>query len=537
MWLKESQKFRKNQNQGVQEEQMVQDPPVQGSQAQNENLEQPQQQQPQVQVPPVAGQPHQVFGISEFMRLSPKVFKKSTAADDAESWLENAEKAFEAMNCNRNEDRVKYATYITLYRMHQEFTQLVLGDMTVDDYEVEFDRLARCVPSLVPDDEAKRNNFEFGLAMYLKKGIAGSTAPESYEDLVKRAKKLEVVHQEARAYAQANQKKRNREGENKGQARRDHPRVSKRPNLLPSKSLEESKEIMGAIRISQHRIDQMPLNVNVVERTTLLRLVGGILGLVSDVSRAAPVNSQGQQRNERPRVLARAYALTHQDAQAVGTVVSGTLPIAFSYSYVLFDSGATHSFVSSAFVTLHCLPTSPLDYDLCVSTPIGKEILTNRISKMCHVRIGNRELLAELILLEMSDFDVILGMEWLSTHYALVHCYKKVVNFEIPGEEKFCFEGSGAHSTPMVLSTMQACRLLRQGCKAFLASVVEANDNEMKIENIPVVREFPDAFPEDLPGLPPNREVEFSIDLTPGTAPISKAPYRMAPLEMKELKT
>ncbi|XP_077247234.1 uncharacterized protein LOC143886951 [Tasmannia lanceolata] len=155
---------------------------------------------------------------------------------------------------------------------------------------------------------------------------------------------------------------------------------------------------------------------------------------------------------------------------------------------------------------------------------------------MCPVRIGNRELLADLILLELSDFDVILGMDWLSIHNALVDCYKKEVNFEISGEDKFCFEGSGAHSTPIVLSAMKACRLLRQGCEAFLASVVQIDDNDMKIENIPVVREFPDVFPEDLPGLPLNREVEFTVDLVLGTAPISKAPYCMAHLEMKELK-
>ncbi|XP_077242535.1 uncharacterized protein LOC143883058 [Tasmannia lanceolata] len=156
---------------------------------------------------------------------------------------------------------------------------------------------------------------------------------------------------------------------------------------------------------------------------------------------------------------------------------------------------------------------------------------------MCPVRIENRELLADLILLELSDFNMIMGMDWLSTHHALVDCNKKVVTFEIPGEEKFYFEGSGAHLTPIVLSAIQACRLLRQGCKAFMASVVEINDIDMKIENIPIVREFTDVFPEDLPGLPPNREVEFTVDVAPGTAPISKAPYCMAPLEMTELKS
>ncbi|XP_077217941.1 uncharacterized protein LOC143852443 [Tasmannia lanceolata] len=163
--------------------------------------------------------------------------------------------------------------------------------------------------------------------------------------------------------------------------------------------------------------------------------------------------------------------------------------------------------------------------------------MANRASKMCPIRIRNREMLADLILLELSDFDVILGMDWLSIHYALIDYNKKVVNFEIPGEEKFCFEGSGAHSTPMVLSAMQACRLLRQGCEAFLASVVEVNDNDMKIENIPVVREFTDVFLEDLLGLPPSREIEFTIDLALRTSPISKAPYRMAHLKMKELKS
>ncbi|XP_077228324.1 uncharacterized protein LOC143861265 [Tasmannia lanceolata] len=442
--------------------------------------------------------------------------------------------------------------------MHQEFTQLVQGDMTVDDYEAEFDRLARFVPSLVPDDEAKRNKFEFGLAMYLKKRIVGSTAPESYENLVERTKKLEAVHQEARAYAQANQKKGNREGENKGQAPRGSAPSQQPPKLPAFKEPRGKQGNRGGYQKKSasnrpvapkcercgknhptetcrwntgacfqcgeigHRIAECPHPVGdaqSVQGTPTVR--AQTVQTQTIQSRAAPVNSQGQQRNERPPVPARVYVLTHQDAQAVGTVVSGTLPIASSYDYALFDSGATHSFVSSAFATLHCLPTSPLDYDVCVSTPIGKEILTNRICKMCPVRIGNRELLAELILLDMSDFDVILGMDWLSTHYALVDCYKKVVNFEILGEEKFCFEGSGAHSTPMVLSAMQACRLLIQGCEAFLASVVEVNDNEMKIENIPVVREFPDVFPEDLPGLPPNREVEFSVDLAPGTVSIS----------------
>ena len=86
-----------------------------------------------------------------------------------------------------------------------------------------------------------------------------------------------------------------------------------------------------------------------------------------------------------------------------------------------------------------------------------------------------------------------------------------------------------------VILALQASSLLRKGCQGFLAYVVN-EENDLKLEYIPIVRDYPDVFPEDLPGLPPEREVEFTIDLAPGTTPISKAPYRMAPMELKELK-
>ena len=78
---------------------------------------------------------------------------------------------------------------------------------------------------------------------------------------------------------------------------------------------------------------------------------------------------------------------------------------------------------------------------------------------------------------------------------------------------------------------------MRQGYQGFLASILDTNRTDIKIETIPVVNEFSDVFSEDLPGLPPDRDVEFAIDVMPDTTPISKAPYRIAPAEMKELKT
>ncbi|XP_077239760.1 uncharacterized protein LOC143880673 [Tasmannia lanceolata] len=411
--------------------------------------------------------------------------------------------------------------------MQRDFSKLAQGNMTVDEYEAEFDRLARHVPTMVPDENAKRNKFEHGLAMYIRKGIAGSNAPETYTELVDRAKKLEAVHAEDRELTQANQKKRGRDNDFRG------GQTSK--GLAPyqpsgkHQSFQESsgRSINFGNKKNQdnHQIKSEPSKTLAIrcERcgknhpTETCRWTLGACFKCGEI---------GHKITECPMM----------DAQTAGTVVSGTLPVASLYAYVLFDSGASHSFVSSSYAMLHSLSVMPMNHDLCVSKLVGRDLVANSVSKMCPIRICDRELVANMILLDLYDFDVILGMDCLSAHHALVDCNKKIVNFEIPGEERFCFEGSGALSTPVILSAMQACRLLRQGCEAFLASVVEVESNDVKVEDIPVVNEFVDVFPEDLPGLPPDREVEFTVDLAPSTTPISKAPYWMAPVEMRELK-
>ncbi|XP_074376952.1 uncharacterized protein LOC141718465 [Apium graveolens] len=81
------------------------------------------------------------------------------------------------------------------------------------------------------------------------------------------------------------------------------------------------------------------------------------------------------------------------------------------------------------------------------------------------------------------------------------------------------------------------CDIIIEGCEAYLAHVKDVEEESLKIEDIPVVNEFPDVFPDELPGLRPDREIEFMFDLAPGTEPVSKAPYRMTPIEIKELAT
>ncbi|XP_075655243.1 uncharacterized protein LOC142625481 [Castanea sativa] len=138
-------------------------------------------------------------------------------------------------------------------------------------------------------------------------------------------------------------------------------------------------------------------------------------------------------------------------------------------------------------------------------------VVTDSVYKFCVVKIANRELLANLTLLEMQDFDLIFMMDWLAVHYVIVDCHKKKVIFQVPSEIEFCFVGSGAYTTPQVISALQARRMMKQGCKGYLITVRGTQQGELKLEDILVVREFPDVFSEDLSGLPPNREIEFSI--------------------------
>ena len=243
------------------------------------------------------------------------------------------------------------------------------------------------------------------------------------------------------------------------------------------------------------------------------------------------------QVEEPKKVPARVFALTQAEADASPSVVSGNILIAGIPTNALIDSGATHSFASLKYVRKLGRPLDNLNVRYSVSLPSGELMNSDKIIRGCTVLIDGRELFVDLIVLDMPGYDVILGMDWLSKYHATIDCVKKVVAFQPPGKEEFLFVGSTKKLRTPIISAMKARRLLDSGCIGFLASVMDVYlEQSMKLGDVPVVNEFLEVFLEDLPGLPPDREIEFVIDLIPGTAPISKAPYRMAPSELKELK-
>nr|GFB16084.1 hypothetical protein [Tanacetum cinerariifolium] len=138
--------------------------------------------------------------------------------------------------------------------------------------------------------------------------------------------------------------------------------------------------------------------------------------------------------------------------------------------------------------------------------------------------------------LDMCEFDIILGMDWLTDHHATIDCRSYRVIFGDIHAPEFIYHGSLLGKSMQIISALQARTLLSHGCEGLLATIHDTTSNVSSIHDQLIVSEFPDVFPYELPGIPPVCEVEFSIELIPGAEPISKAPYRMAPIELKELK-
>ncbi|GJW21659.1 putative reverse transcriptase domain-containing protein [Tanacetum coccineum] len=179
---------------------------------------------------------------------------------------------------------------------------------------------------------------------------------------------------------------------------------------------------------------------------------------------------------------------------------------------------------------------TPLIERVIISTPMKNHMLIDHEYVNCPIRFDDRVRPANLLPIHMLDFDVILGMDWLASHRATIDCYARTVIFGNVRQPEFVYHGSSPLKSVKLISAMKARTLISHGCQGFLASVMDTSLESPNIENLSVVREFADVFPDELPGLPPAREIEFGIELIPGAEPISKAPYRMAPVELKELK-
>nr|CAD1824746.1 unnamed protein product [Ananas comosus var. bracteatus] len=177
----------------------------------------------------------------------------------------------------------------------------------------------------------------------------------------------------------------------------------------------------------------------------------------------------------------------------------------------------------------------PLNTPLRIETP-GGDLEADRCIPLYPVILDDRSFLANLVELPIKIFDVVLGMDWLTRHHATIDCERRTVTFNEPDKEVFIYRACKSSYFISTISSARAKRLMNAGCVAYLASVDVTRRAAPPFEEIPIVREFPDVFPAELLGMPQDREIEFFIELVPGTVLISKAPYHMTFAELKELK-
>ncbi|GKB71396.1 putative reverse transcriptase domain-containing protein [Tanacetum coccineum] len=219
---------------------------------------------------------------------------------------------------------------------------------------------------------------------------------------------------------------------------------------------------------------------------------------------------KGHYKNQCPKANnsahGRAYMLRDKNAHQGPNVVTSTFLLNQHLARVLFDSGADKSFVSISLASMLNIPPITLDTTYDIEMANGNLVGTNTIIQGCTLILLNQPFKIDLMPIKLGSFDVVIGMDWLSKYHARILYDEKVVHIPINGETL----------------------IIR-------AQVMEKKLDERQLEDIPVVREFPEVFLEDLLGLPPVRQVEFQIDLMPRAEPLARAPYRLAPSEMQEL--
>jgi hypothetical protein len=196
-------------------------------------------------------------------------------------------------------------------------------------------------------------------------------------------------------------------------------------------------------------------------------------------------------------------------------VMMGTFLVANHPAVILFDSGASHTFISKKFVEQDCIPYNESREGFIIHWP-GGQIFTKEVAFHVPITLAERDFPTNMIVLKGQDIDAILAMNWLAQHKAILNTDLRTIRLSYGQEE--------------VLLSIHVATIVKPYGRVYEAIIPE-------IQDISVVCEFPDVFPEDMPGLPPERDVEFVIELKRGTTPISRRSYRMPPNELAELKT
>ncbi|GJX45278.1 putative reverse transcriptase domain-containing protein [Tanacetum coccineum] len=373
-----------------------------------------------------------------------------------------------------------------LQRLEQELYNLKLKGTDIDGYTNRFHELALLCPRMVEPEQVKVEQYIRGLSKNIR-GDVTSSRPASINEAVRMAYQLmgQIIQDKTNEVYEG--EKRKGEGDRGG---RVCPKCKNKKHARDCWKCRKCGKLghKTAACWSLDRKDVTCFNYNEKGHR----------------KRDCPkLKKNGQGRNNRGAVYKLGCGIL---LRRLRKVVTGTFLLNNRYATALFDSGADKSFVSTNFSTLIDIELVELDTCYDVELADGKVVSTNNVLIGCILNLLNHSFPIDLMVIELGRFDVIIGMDWLSRYDAAILC----------GEKK-------------------ARKYIEKGCELFLAQVTEKELKDKRLEGVPIIRDFPEVFPDELPRLSPPRQVEFRIDLIPGDAPVAREPYRLAPSEMKEL--
>uniref|UniRef100_UPI003C6DEA13 uncharacterized protein n=1 Tax=Henckelia pumila TaxID=405737 RepID=UPI003C6DEA13 len=407
--------------------------------------------------------------------------------DDAALWFEGVEKTVDVTTLTWEAFKTLfYENYYTAEvraQLKKEFMSLRQGDLSVSEFVRKFERGCNFVPLIGNDEVKKLQHFVACLRPTIRRDVM-MAEPVHYEAAIRKALRSEQSLKE----------------------------ISAEVHSKRSYALQGHQQQQGKRPFTGPQRQQGPF-----------RLQG---------QQAPRPQGQHAQRHQAqgpapPKTGKKPFCPICMRAHH-GKCLAGKILVAGVATRALLYSGATHSFISEAFTRKRSIECEELFGGFTVTIPSEEELSTRNIVKNLELLLQGKSVSADLIVLPMLEFDMILGMDWMTKNAVVIEFQQRSVMVRPEGEEPFWFETTRGLRRTQIISFMQAKKLVHDGGEKFLASIsLTELPPRPDILDMDVVRDFEDVFPGNVVGIPPDREVEFSIDLIPDTVPISKSPYRL----------
>nr|GEZ52704.1 putative reverse transcriptase domain-containing protein [Tanacetum cinerariifolium] len=508
-----------------------------------------------------------VFTVSKCTEANKVVFAAPTFQDRALTWWNShvatlgieavTKKTWAEMKVMMTEE---FCPPEEIQRMEGELWNLKVKEMDISSYTTRFNELVILCPRMVPTKQKKVEAYIHGLSKNIK-GEVTSSEPATLNKAVRMAHTLMEKKVKAIAEREADNKKRNNRNynnnrnNNQNQYRnlnRNHQNNQRQGNARAMTNVgnQNTNEVGKNVKCNRCGLQHYgnclikcnkcgKIGHNARDCWSKVVAIGAnaqpivtcyMCGEKGHIKTNCPVrNSPGI--NE---ARGQAYDLRDGDQNLGPNVVMGTFLLNNRYPRVLFDSGSDKSFVNVTFSRLIDIKPVKVNHSYEVELADGRVVSTNTILRGCALNLVNHPFEIDLIPIELGTFDVIIGMDWLILHDAVILCGKKEVHVPLK-KRTLVVKGDDCVSRLKVVSCMKVKKYVDSGSCLFVPQVVEMEPTERRLEDVSVICKFLDVFPEDMPGLPPPREVEFEIELVPRAAPVVRAPYRLAPTKMKEL--